>query len=225
VSVAAARYKHIRSFSRRGRLTPAQQIAFDTLVDVYCVSDTDVEGFFKSLPAAVVLEIGFGNGESLALQAMQHPQRVFVGIEVHTPGIAQLMLTLDQRQIKNVFILQADAVEILSQVPNHVLSAIQIFFPDPWPKLRHHKRRLINTALIDLFEAKLQYGGYVHMATDWMHYAMQMQRLMEQADAFEPYAEACSLQHILDGRPSTKFERRGIALGHETRDLVYRLVL
>ena len=215
----------IRSFVRReGRMTQAQARAIDTLWQQYGVDliDTplDLDALFGHR-APRILEIGFGNGESLAVLAQRNPDVDFLGIEVHRPGVGHLLMLAHERDIRNLRVICADAVEVLSkQLPQNSLDTIQIFFPDPWPKKRHHKRRLIQAPLVKLLIPILKPGGRLHLATDWQNYAEHMLAVLEaesdlvntQDDGFAPRP---------DERPVTKFERRGQKLGHWVWDLIF----
>jgi len=173
--------------------------------------------------APVTLEVGFGNGESLAWQAERMQERDFIGIEVHRPGVGHLLGELERRGLENVRIFNEDAVEVLeSRIPPASLDTVQVFFPDPWHKKRHHKRRLIQPAFVRLLASRLRPGGQLHLATDWDDYACQMQQVMaESADLFAPEGPL-PLATRPSSRPATRFERRGERLGHRVSDLLYR---
>jgi len=171
----------------------------------------------------VVLEIGFGNGESLAAMALQNPDRCYLGVEVHRPGVGSLLLNIERLGLSNLRVSMTDSVELLqTQIPDESLSAVQVFFPDPWPKARHHKRRLIQADFVQLLRAKLKPGGTLHLATDWIDYAEHMLLVMEAADGFSNVAGPGKFLPRPDWRPETKFERRGIGLGHPVSDLLYK---
>jgi len=175
----------------------------------------------NSNPAPRILEIGFGMGEGLAEIAAAHPENNYLGVEVHTPGVGALLKQLGERGLTNVRVIQHDAVEVLSHMlAPACLSGIHIFFPDPWHKKRHHKRRLIQPPLVQLLASRLQPGGYIHLATDWQDYAEQMLAVLGAepllANTVADYAPRT------DTRPLTKFEQRGIRLGHGVWDLVFR---
>ncbi|BCX82526.1 tRNA (guanine-N7-)-methyltransferase [Methylomarinovum caldicuralii] len=214
--------RRIRSFVRReGRLTPAQQRALDVLWPRY--------GLTPEIPlqpqavypgsAPLILEIGFGNGESLVQMAATYPQFNYLGIEVHRPGVGHLLLELEKRGLDNVRVYCADAVEVLeTAIGAELCQRINIFFPDPWPKKRHHKRRLIQPAFVALLAEKLQPGGILHLATDWPDYA----RHMRAAVATCPRLVSTDVTARIPPRPQTKYERRGRRLGHPVTDLAYR---
>lgn len=166
--------------------------------------------------APVMLEIGFGNGDTLATLAAQHPENNYLGIEVHRPGVGRLLARLETEGLNNVRVLCADAREMLAQhVPDESLSAVYVLFPDPWPKKRHHKRRLVQPDFIELLRRKLKPGGRLYLATDWSTYAEHMQAVLAaQAQGFVS-------TDAVDTRPPTKYEARGHRLGHVVQDLVY----
>ncbi len=169
------------------------------------------------------LEIGFGNGDALLAMAVARPQEGFVGIEVHRPGIGRLLRRLDEAGIANVRVIRHDAVAVLrDHVPPATLAAIYLFFPDPWPKKRHHKRRIVQPAFLDLTTHVLAPGGLLHMATDWEEYAEQMLRLAEAHPDLHNLAGAGHFAPRPDDRPLTRFERRGVRLGHGVWDLCFR---
>lgn len=175
----------------------------------------------SSNPAPRILEIGFGMGEGLAEIAAAHPQNDYLGVEVHTPGVGALLKQVGERGLANVRIIQHDAVEVLTHMLAPAsLAGIHIFFPDPWHKKRHHKRRLIQPPLVSLLASRLAPGGYIHLATDWQDYAEQMLAVLSAepliANTVADYAPRP------DTRPLTKFEQRGIRLGHGVWDLVFR---
>jgi tRNA (guanine-N7-)-methyltransferase len=224
--VTQAMERKIRSFVRReGRMTRAQQDALARLGDAYLISgndrlDLDVV-FGRRAPR--VMEIGFGMGDSLAAMAKADPHRDYLGVEVHRPGIGSLIMKLEQDGIDNVRIISTDAVEVLQyHLPDACLDALQLFFPDPWPKKRHHKRRLVQPAFVNLLGERLRPGGRLHLATDWENYALQMLEVMEAAPGFENEAGAGQFSPRPSSRPLTKFEQRGGRLGHGVWDLLYR---
>ena len=175
----------------------------------------------NSPPTPRILEIGFGMGEGLAETAAAHPENDYLGVEVHTPGVGALLKQIGERGLTNVRVIQHDAVEVLTNMlaPDR-LAGIHIFFPDPWHKKRHHKRRLIQSPLVSLLASRLQPGGYIHLATDWQDYAEQMLAVL----TAEPLLQNTVADYAPrpDTRPLTKFEQRGIRLGHGVWDLVFR---
>lgn len=219
----------IRSFVRReGRMTVAQRRALTQLWPRFGLdSGGAMLDFAASFgrDAPVIVEIGFGNGASLLAMAAAQPQKNFIGVEVHRPGVGQLLMLLDERGIGNVRLVCDDAKEFLEQrVPDASLDGLQLFFPDPWPKARHHKRRLVQAEFVQLVRCKLRIGGQFHMATDWQHYAEHMLAVMTGAPGFSNEAGAGQYAARPDHRPLTKFERRGQRLGHGVWDLVFRRV-
>jgi len=177
----------------------------------------------NSNPVPRILEIGFGMGEGLAEMAAAHPENDFLGVEVHTPGVGALLKMLGERGLTNVRVIQYDAVEVLTHMLAPAsLAGIHIFFPDPWHKKRHHKRRLIQPPLVSLLASRLQPGGYIHLATDWQDYAEQMLGVLNAAPLLENTVADYAPRP--DTRPLTKFEQRGIRLGHGVWDLVFRRI-
>lgn len=211
----------IRSFVRReGRITRGQQRALDELWPKYGIaadSFIDLDRLFGRA-APRTLEIGFGNGEALAEMAELQPDHDFIGIEVHRPGVGHLLKLLEERAIDNVRIYHADAVKVLKEcLPDGSLDRVLLFFPDPWHKKRHHKRRIVQPAFIQLLGKKLKAGGTLHMATDWENYAEHMLAVMQASDDFRK----CAGAGVYSPRPVTKFEQRGRRLGHDVWDLVF----
>ena len=218
-------HRHIRSYVlRQGRVSNAQRRAHDTLLPrfgiEYAPAPLDFDRVFAR-HAPRVLEIGFGMGETTAAIAASHPQIDYLALEVHTPGVGSLLKELDERGLANVRIVQHDAVEVLEHmVPQASLDGAHIFFPDPWPKKRHHKRRLIQPPLVALLASRLKPGGYVHAATDWEEYAQQILEVFSAEPLLENTAESYAARP--EYRPLTKFEQRGLRLGHGVWDIVFR---
>ncbi|TXL14763.1 tRNA (guanosine(46)-N7)-methyltransferase TrmB [Methylococcaceae bacterium HT4] len=215
----------IKSFIRRiGRMTTAQRYALDTLWGKYCLDHELVCDFAEIFGrrGPVILEIGFGNGESLAKTALENPDKDYIGIEVHKPGVGNLLAQLERQGISNVRIFYHDAIEVLEKcIPGHGLSGVHLFFPDPWHKRKHHKRRIVRPAFVHLIAQKLVAGGYFHAATDWQHYAQHILKILTAAEVFSnqsPSQDYCSRP---DYRPLTKFEQRGLRLGHGVWDLIF----
>lgn len=216
----------IRSFvARAGRMTPAQERAWRELWPRYGIEEAggvlDLAQLFGR-EAPCTLEIGFGNGESLVTLAAARPGENFLGIEVHRPGVGHLMLRADSLGLTNVRVACRDAVEVLEQrIPDGSLDNVLLYFPDPWPKKRHHKRRIVQPAFVELVARRLKAGGRFRLATDWQHYAEQMLAVVgscallanECGDGYAPRPES---------RPLTRFESRGQRLGHEVWDLSFR---
>jgi len=163
------------------------------------------------------LEIGFGMGDSLAEQARSNPSINYVGIEVHRPGVGHILMLIDDYELNNLRLYSEDSIDVLREViPAKCLDAVQVFFPDPWPKKKHHKRRILNRDFVDLLERRLKDSGLVHIATDWQPYAEEIEALFGSISQFK--------RVVAPLRPQTKFERRGMKLGHTIFDLAYRLV-
>lgn len=216
----------IRSYVlRTGRMTPGQQRAYEENWGRWGLEHRDELLDFEATfgrPGERVLEIGFGMGQSLVDMAAAAPQRNFIGIEVHKPGVGRLLHAMAERDVDNIRVYCHDAVEVLRDcIPDGSLDTIQIFFPDPWHKKRHHKRRIVNQGFRDLLVRLLKPGGVIHMATDWQDYAESMaeqflgdSRFVNRGDT-EGYAEKPAY------RPLTRFEQRGLRLGHGVWDLVF----
>lgn len=218
--------RKIRSFVRReGRLTTGQQHALDTLWPKYGIdmSETALDlGSTFGNEQPVILEIGFGNGDSLAQMAKGNPGLNYLGIEVHRPGVGHLLYLIEEQGIENLRIMSEDAVEIIkNQIPEQALTGVQLFFPDPWPKKKHHKRRIVQPDFVKLIASRLKPGGFFHMATDWENYAEHMLEVMSAAEDFENSTREGDFIPRPDTRPLTKFEQRGQRLGHGVWDLLY----
>lgn len=176
-----------------------------------------------SRTAPTVMEIGFGMGVTTAVIAGAQPQTDFIAVEVHPPGIGNLCNLLDEQALTNVRVIDHDAVEVLTHmIAPSSLAGVHIYFPDPWHKARHNKRRLIKPPLVSLIASRLAVGGYLHLATDWVPYAEQMLEVLSAEPLFANTAEAYAPRPAW--RPETKFELRGLKLGHEVRDLLFRRV-
>ena len=218
--------KRIRSFVRReGRLTPGQQNALDALWPRFglCAENKldPLQAFGHN--AALTLEIGFGNGDSLASMAANDPQSDFIGIEVHRPGVGHLLIELDERELGNVRIYCHDAVEVLDHcIPDACLDRVLLFFPDPWPKRKHHKRRIVQPEFAGRIARTLKTGGLFHMATDWEHYARHMLGVMQSVPGFSNCDPAGGFSERPAYRPVTRFERRGKRLGHGVWDIIFQ---
>jgi tRNA (guanine-N7-)-methyltransferase len=220
--------RKVRSFVRReGRLTAGQQRALQDLWPRYGLeaqSPLDLDDIFgRSAPHT--LEIGFGNGDALLAMATDQPETDFIGIEVHRPGVGRLLRELEQRALTNVRVIREDAVTVLEHcLPDNSLSRLLLFFPDPWHKKRHHKRRIVQAAFIELLARKITRGGILHMATDWENYAEYMLDVMGQSTAFRNCAGSGKFSPRPNYRPTTRFEQRGQRLGHGVWDLVFERV-
>jgi tRNA (guanine-N7-)-methyltransferase len=219
-------HRTIRSFVlREGRITPAQQRAFAehwTRFGIdYLGQRRDLDALFGRT-APRVLEIGFGNGEALAWAGAHDPARDYLGIEVHRPGVGRLMNALAAHEIRNVRLWNHDAVEVLQhEIPASALDEVRIWFPDPWPKKRHHKRRLIQPAFMELLTDRVKPGGLLHLATDWPQYASHMQEVLAAQPGWRLRAGESGESKRPEWRIETRFERRGLDLGHPVTDLLY----
>lgn len=217
--------RHIRSFVlRQGRVSVAQQRSIDTLLPQFGIAYTarplNLEEAFGRV-APKILEIGFGMGDSTATIALARPDNDYLGLEVHTPGVGNLLKVMGEQDIRNIRIMQHDAVEVLrDMIAEASLDGVHIFFPDPWHKARHNKRRLIQSPFIAQLVQKIKPGGYIHVATDWQDYAEQVLRVFQA----EPLLKNTATDYAPrpDYRPLTKFEKRGLNLGHGVWDLVFR---
>jgi len=210
----------VRSYVlRQSRISPAQERALEELFPSYGLgfSQVPIDGktvFGRSAP--LVLEIGSGMGETTAAIAAAQPETDFIAVEVHGPGVGSLLRKIDALGLKNLRVIRHDAREVLEHmIADGTLAGIHLFFPDPWPKKRHHKRRLVQAAFAALAARKLAPGGYLHAATDWPEYAEQIEAVLRAERLLEP-------SRGRKARPATKFEQRGVKLGHEVRDLVFR---
>jgi tRNA (guanine-N7-)-methyltransferase len=214
----------IKSFVRRsGRITNSQRKAWNHYWSYYGIDiENDPNEFielFNDTKKRIVLEIGFGDGDNLIATAINEPSSTVIGIEVYRSGIGHCLINAKKNNLKNLKIIYFDAVEVLNQyVPNNSVDAINIFFPDPWPKKRHRKRRLISDVFVLLLKSKLTNHGLVHICTDWPDYNEEILGLFKHIKGFEP------VKNILK-RTQTKYERKAIALGHAIYESAYRLVL
>lgn len=220
--------RRIRSFvMRQGRITSAQQDALERLWPEFGIERADtVLAMSELFPTQnpVTLEVGFGNGSSLATMASENPERNFIGIEVHRPGVGNLLRLIEEYQLDNVRVMDDDAVEILKQrIPDGSIERFQLFFPDPWHKKKHRKRRIVQAEFTALIAQKLSAKGVFHMATDWKDYARHMEKVMEAAPDFTSVSDT-PFSPRPDYRPLTKFEDRGLKLGHGVWDLIYKKV-
>lgn len=214
---------------RAGRLTPAQQRALADLAPRYSASLADLSNagdlqqcFPKNQP--ITLEIGFGDGDALATLAQQRPEQNFLGMEVHRPGVGRLLMSAEKLQLENLKVIEGDAVELCRSIPNGSIEQILVYFPDPWHKARHNKRRLINPTFAKELARLIKVGGFLRLATDWEDYAEQMLAVLNAAPEFENCSDEAQFVPRPDERPVTKFEKRGTRLGHVVRDLAYRRV-
>lgn len=229
VTETARPHRAIRSYTlRQGRLTPAQQRAMDELFPRFGVPSGETPLDFDTIfgrTAPRILEIGFGNGDSLAAIAHAHPGNDYLGIEVHTPGVGHLLLKIEELALTNLRVMRDDAVEVLThRIADASLDAVYLFFADPWPKKRHHKRRIVQEEFAQLLRSKLKPGGHFHMATDWENYAQHMLEVMNVAAGFRNTSPSGDYVPRPDYRPLTKFEQRGQRLGHGVWDLIFERI-
>lgn len=219
--------RRVRSFIRReGRLTPGQQRALTELGPKYLIDPTgpviDPVALFGR-EASLTLEIGFGNGDSLVEMAAKDPNQNFIGIEVHRPGVGHLLNGIEHFGLTNLKAVCGDAVPFLEQrLADENLDRLLLYFPDPWHKKRHHKRRIVQTSFADLVARRLKPGGLWHLATDWAEYGEHMREVLDPHPAFVAEHRGIGENARPDWRPRTKFERRGEERGHRVFDLLYR---
>jgi tRNA (guanine-N7-)-methyltransferase len=223
----AVHHRTVRSFVRRGgRLTASQARALESLWPRFGVvppaGELDLDALFGRT-APRTLEIGFGNGDNLAALAARHAERDYLGVEVHEPGVGHLLLRIEREGLENIHIAMHDAVEVVARwLPAASIDETLVFFPDPWHKKRHHKRRLVQPGFLAQLSRVIAPGGRLHLATDWAPYAEQMLEVCEASPDFENATPGGGFAPRPDTRPETKFERRGLRLGHEVFDLLYR---
>ena len=219
--------RKIRSYVRReGRFTPSQRLAFKSLWPVYGVDKTVEQWDFEKLfgrRSDVFLELGFGDGRVLKTLAARHPENDYLGIEVHRPGVGRVMRELNEEGLMNVKLAAEDGMDILQQnIAAKSLAGLLIFFPDPWHKKKHHKRRMIQPEFVHMAATRIKPGGILHLATDWEDYAAQMMEVL----SAEPLLENIHLEYAFierpESRPLTKYEQRGLRLGHGVWDLLFR---
>lgn len=221
--------RRVRSFVlRQGRITPAQHLAFERHWSRYGIDyqgqRRDIAGLFAR-PAPIVLEIGFGNGQQLVHAAVNESTRNFIGIEVHRPGVGRLINALADAGADNARVYHHDAVEVLEhEIAPGSLDEVRIYFPDPWHKKRHNKRRIIQPAFVELLASRVRTGGLLHLATDWADYAAQMLEVVDANTHWRNCAGAGNHSARPPWRIETHFEKRGIRLGHGVWDLVHERV-
>lgn len=218
----------IRSYIlRQGRITAAQNKAIQESFQKHAVifenKLTNFSDLFKNKNSELILEIGFGMGTSTAEIAKSNLNKNYIAIEVHSPGVGNLLKLIQESDIRNLKIIQHDAVEVLNvMIKNDSLDGIHIFFPDPWPKKRHHKRRLIQSNLLKLIAQKIKKSGYLHIATDWEDYALWIIDLLDKEELLQKISDDSFKKP--DYRPLTKYENRGIKLGYRVWDMIYRRI-
>jgi len=216
--------KTVRSFVRRERhLTKTQYQALELFSQFGLELSNGKVDFVVAFERAspIVLEIGFGMGQSLIEMALKYPEQNYIGIEVYRPGISYLLKQIAQHNLTNIKIYNADAVEVLRLcIPDNSLDKVLVFFPDPWPKRRHHKRRIIQISFLTLIHSKLKMNGILHIATDWDDYAQHILRMLSKISGFRNVAGSDKFVSRPDYRPLTRFEKRGLSLGHNVWDLM-----
>ena len=221
--------RKVRSFVKReGRLTKGQAAALEkcwpTMGLEHQQGLLDFNNLFGN-DNDVVLEIGFGMGKSLVEMAKNDPNSNFIGIEVHRPGVGACLMDADAEGVTNLRVFEHDAVEVLADcIKDESLAKVQLFFPDPWHKKRHHKRRIVQPEFVENLRSKLKIGGVFHMATDWENYAEHMLEVMQQSEHFKNQSSTNDYVPRPDSRPLTKFEQRGHRLGHGVWDLMFERV-
>ena len=222
--------EHIRTIhsfvKREGRLTTGQQLALDTQWPDFGVDYSEAPLNFSALfnrDAEVILEIGFGNGDSLWQMAQAQPEINYFGIEVHRPGVGHLLRLVEQSECKNIRVSNRDAIDVLEhQIADNSIDRLQLFFPDPWHKKKHNKRRIVQDNFIKQVARILKPGGVFHLATDWEHYAKHMLRTLNSSDLFNNLSNDDTFVPKPEERPTTKFEKRGHRLGHGVWDLLFQ---
>ncbi len=217
--------RSVRSFVlRQGRVSNAQQRAWDTLFPKFGIPYTETPLAAAAVfgrGAPLILEIGSGMGETSVAIARAHPEIDYIAIEVHLPGVGSLLKSIDAEGLANLRVIRHDAVDVLEKmIPDGSLAGLHVFFPDPWPKKRHNKRRIVQPPLVALAAKKLARGGYIHLATDWQAYAEHMLEVLRAEPLLENTAPDYAPRPAY--RPETKFEARGLRLGHGVWDLVFR---
>jgi tRNA (guanine-N7-)-methyltransferase len=226
---AASRRRPVRSYVlRKGRITEGQRRALRELWPRYGVEPGGEPLDFAELfgnDRPVIMEIGFGNGAATWRMASDRPDENYLGVEVHRPGVGHLLLKIEEQGLENVRIACEDAVALLQgRIADNSLDGVRIFFPDPWHKKRHHKRRLVQAPFVALLAHRMKPGGILHIATDWAPYAEQMVEVLSASTAFESLSPSGAFCPRPDWRPPTRYEQRGERLGHDVFDLVYRRV-
>ncbi len=216
--------RKIRSFTKRsGRITAAQKYALDNLWHKHYVQPVIntklLVEFIKAKPT--ILEIGFGNGDSLLKMAISHPELNYLGVEVYNAGIGRLIAGVEKHELQNLYIIKGDAIDVLTEyLPNNSLYGLQLFFPDPWQKRKHHKRRIVQADFFDLIANKLLKNAYLHIVTDWKNYAKHIKLTIKQQNKFVEQKNNFIYTKITEQRPTTKFEKKGLKLQHTIWEFV-----
>lgn len=221
--------REIKSYVlRQGKITPGQKNALERLFPLYRIEYQNSLVNLSSLFAREnkkVIEIGFGMGHATWQIAKNNPDTDYLGIEVHLPGVGALLMQIEEHAVNNLRIIRHDAVEVIkNMIPDNSIHGFHIFFPDPWHKKRHHKRRIIQEQFVELLSQKLEVGGYIHLATDWEDYALWMLKTLEQQKSLVNTSQTKNYITRPDYRPLTKFENRGINLGHGVWDIIYKKI-
>ncbi len=222
--------EHIRTIhsyvKREGRLTTGQQLALESQWPEFGINYSEAPLNFSTLfnrEANTVLEIGFGNGDSLWQMAQAHPEKNYLGIEVHRPGVGHLLHLIEDSECKNIRVSNHDAIDVLAhQIADNSIDRLQLFFPDPWHKRKHNKRRIVQEKFIIQVARTLKPGGTFHLATDWEHYAKHMLQTLNNSDLFKNLSRDKTFVPKPEERPTTKFEKRGHRLGHDVWDLLFQ---
>jgi tRNA (guanine-N7-)-methyltransferase len=229
--VGSRRYKQVTErdrpyTNRRGRPTPAQARALASLAPAYCLAEEQLADLAQAFGrrAPLLVEIGFGNGDALLTLAASHPSWNCLGIDLYRPGIGALLNACEQRDLGNIRVAEGDARELLPRLPQRSVQRFCVYFPDPWPKQRHHKRRLLNAAFVALLGSRLESGGVVQAATDWQPYAEQMLEVLENEAELRNVHGVRRYAARDENRPVTRFEARGAQLGHEVWDLEFERI-
>ena len=210
---------------RGGRLTAGQERALRELWPRFGIESgeglLDLDQLFGN-NAPVIMEIGFGNGEATWQMASAHPEENYIAVEVHQPGVGHLLLKIEEHGIENIRIACADATEFLrNRVPEESLEGVRIYFPDPWPKKRHHKRRIIQPSFVRALASRMRPGAILHLATDWEPYAEHMLEVIGCVEQLTNLSASCDFSNKPEWRPETKYEKRGERLGHTVKDLLF----
>ncbi len=219
--------RRIRSFVKReGRMTLGQTQAFESMMPIYGLDYQpeilDLDSLFGN-QAPITLEIGFGMGGSLVEQAANNPDKNYLGIEVHRPGVGALLLKMQHHGVTNIRVVSHDAIDVLNHmIPDYSIKLVQLFFPDPWHKRKHHKRRIVSSEFLHLLHKKVEPSGHIHFATDWQDYAVHMLRVLKSEHGWRNCATDDGYFPRPETRPLTKFEKRGERLGHGVWDLMFQ---